>query len=73
MKKKVDQRKIIIVVTMVLVVVLILGLSIYKVLTKETTNNTYEKAYETLLKKIGKTSKKVLIAKQKERTELIEI
>lgn len=36
-------------------------------------NNTYEKAYETLLKKIGKTSKKVLIAKQKERTELIEI
>ena len=36
-------------------------------------NNTYEKAYETLLKKIGKTSKKILIAKQKERTELIEI
>ena len=44
MKNKIDQRKFIIAVTIILVVVLILGLFIYKLLTKDNTQATYEKA-----------------------------
>lgn len=70
MKKKVDQRKIIIVVTMVLVVVLILGLSIYKVLTKETTNNTYEKAVLEKKEKLKEVAVEDLTGKtEQERME----
>lgn len=44
MKRKIDEKKLIIVVIIALVILLILGLVLYKILTKDNTKATYEQA-----------------------------